>query len=59
MAVGIACAGSALRSAVDLLLPLASDAVHFVRQGALMALAMVLMQCSEAREPRVAAFRWD
>lgn len=32
MAVGIACAGTALRNAVDMLEPLLSDAVDFVRQ---------------------------
>ncbi|CAI7735047.1 unnamed protein product [Closterium sp. NIES-53] len=57
MAVGIACAGTAQRSAVDLLEPLTSDGVDFVRQGALIATAMVLMQCSQEREPRVVTFR--
>ncbi|CAI5472971.1 unnamed protein product [Closterium sp. Yama58-4] len=57
MAVGIACAGTAQRSALDLLEPLTSDGVDFVRQGALMATAMVLMQCSQEREPRVVTFR--
>ncbi|CAI5943849.1 unnamed protein product [Closterium sp. NIES-64] len=57
MAVGIACAGTAQRSALDLLEPLTSDGVDFVRQGAVMATAMVLMQCSQEREPRVVPFR--
>eukprot|EP00898_Chlorokybus_atmophyticus_P004570 jgi/Chlat1/5113/Chrsp33S05124 len=57
MAVGISCAGTASHDAVALLEPLCSDAVDFVRQGALIATALVLVQASEAREPRVASFR--
>lgn len=57
MAVGISCAGSASSEAISLLEPLTSDAVDFVRQGALIAMAMVLLQTTEAREPRVASFR--
>ncbi|XP_024382538.1 26S proteasome non-ATPase regulatory subunit 1 homolog A [Physcomitrium patens] len=57
MAVGISCAGSGSSEAISLLEPLTSDAVDFVRQGALIAMAMVLLQTTEAREPRVATFR--
>ncbi|XP_024526054.1 26S proteasome non-ATPase regulatory subunit 1 homolog B [Selaginella moellendorffii] len=57
MAVGISCAGTASSEAISLLEPLTSDAVDFVRQGALMAMAMVLMQATEAREPHVSVFR--
>ncbi|MEW5315325.1 MAG: hypothetical protein WDW38_006765 [Sanguina aurantia] len=49
MAVGLACAGSGLKDAVSLLEPMLSDAVDFVRQGALIALALVLMQQPESR----------
>ena len=49
MAVGVSCAGSGLRAAVDLLTPLLTDAVDFVRQGALIATALVLMQQPEAK----------
>jgi len=56
-ALGIACAGSANKEALDLLEPLASDPVDFVRQGALIALAMVLIQVSKAQEPRVESIR--
>lgn len=49
MAVGVACAGSGMRAAMDLLEPLLSDAVDFVRQGALIASALVLMQQPEAK----------
>ncbi|CAM6098679.1 unnamed protein product [Calypogeia fissa] len=57
MAVGISCAGSASSEAISLLEPLTSDAVDFVRQGALIAMAMVLMQTTEARDPHVGNFR--
>ncbi|KAG6541940.1 hypothetical protein Mapa_016665 [Marchantia paleacea] len=57
MAVGISCAGTASSEAISLLEPLTSDAVDFVRQGALIAMAMVLMQTTEARDPHVGAFR--
>ena len=57
MAVGISCAGSGSSEAISLLEPLTADAVDFVRQGALIAMAMVLLQTTEAREPRVAIFR--
>jgi len=53
MAVGVACAGTAFKDAIDLLSPMLEDQVDFVRQGAMMALAMVLMQASEARSPSV------
>mmetsp|Transcript_32576 Transcript_32576/g.103783 ORF Transcript_32576/g.103783 Transcript_32576/m.103783 type:complete len:1598 (-) Transcript_32576:13-4806(-) len=54
MAVGISCAGTGLAEAVALLEPLATDAVDFVRQGALIAMAMVLVQQPEAK---LASFR--
>ncbi|KAL2620791.1 hypothetical protein R1flu_000996 [Riccia fluitans] len=57
MAVGISCAGTASGEAISLLEPLTSDAVDFVRQGALIAMAMVLMQTTEARDSHVGAFR--
>jgi 26S proteasome regulatory subunit N2 len=57
LAVGISCAGSALPEAIDLLLPMTKDPVDFVRQGAMIALSMVLIQSSEAEEPRVAKVR--
>ena len=49
MAVGLACAGTGMRAATDLLEPLLTDAVDFVRQGALIAAALVLMQQPEPR----------
>ena len=55
--MGISCAGSASAEAIALLEPLTSDVVDFVRQGALIAMAMVLVQTTETREPRVGSFR--
>ena len=42
MAVGIACAGTGMKSAIELLMPMCKDRVDFVRQGAMIALSMVL-----------------
>jgi 26S proteasome regulatory subunit N2 len=47
--------GAAMAVGIALLEPLTIDAVDYVRQGALIAMAMVLVQQTEA--PRVAAFR--
>jgi 26S proteasome regulatory subunit N2 len=57
LAVGVACAGTALKDAMDILNPLLEDAVDFVRQGAMLSMAMVLQQTSEARSPSVKRFR--
>ncbi|XP_076948182.1 26S proteasome non-ATPase regulatory subunit 1 homolog B-like [Bidens hawaiensis] len=57
MAVGISCAGTGLSEAISLLEPLTSDVTDFVRQGALIAMAMVMIQTSEASDSRVGTFR--
>jgi 26S proteasome regulatory subunit N2 len=57
MAVGIACAGLASKDAIDLLTPMLEDQSDFVRQGALISMAFVLQQASEARSPSVKKFR--
>lgn len=49
MAVGLACAGSGLPDATQLLESMLSDRVDFVRQGASIALALVLMQQPEVK----------
>ncbi|KAK9804632.1 hypothetical protein WJX73_001394 [Symbiochloris irregularis] len=49
MAVGLSCAGSGMQAAVSLLEPLLTDATDFVRQGALIATALVLVQQPEAQ----------
>ncbi|KAL5998534.1 26S proteasome non-ATPase regulatory subunit 1 A [Asimina triloba] len=58
LAVGISCAGTGLSEAISLLEPLTSDVVDFVRQGALIAMAMVMVQTTEACDSRVATFRF-
>ena len=50
LAVGISCAGIGSSEAISLLEPLTSDVVDFVRQGALIAMAMVMVQISEASD---------
>ncbi|KAF2709623.1 26S proteasome regulatory complex, non-ATPase subcomplex, Rpn2/Psmd1 subunit [Pleomassaria siparia CBS 279.74] len=57
MALGIACAGTGLHEAIDLLEPMMKDSVDFVRQGALIALAMIMVQQNEAMNPKVATIR--
>ena len=57
MAVGISGAGMASKEALDLLTPMLEDQVDFVRQGALLSLALVLQQTAEARSPSVKKFR--
>ena len=44
LALGIACAGTAEPEALELLEPMTKDTVDFVRQGALIATAMILVQ---------------
>ncbi|RWW12067.1 hypothetical protein BHE74_00017610 [Ensete ventricosum] len=56
LAVGISCAGTGLSDAISLLEPLTSDVVDFVRQGALIAMAMVMIQTNESCDSRVGTF---
>lgn len=56
MALGISCAGRALPAAIEVLEPLTRDAVDFVRQGALQASAMILIQQNEVLYPKVKEF---
>lgn len=57
MALGIACAGTGLDEAVDLLEPMMKDSVDFVRQGALIALSMIMVQQNEVMNPKGAMIR--
>ena len=57
LALGIACAGTGLKEAIALLEPMTNDPVNFVRQGALIASAMVLIQQTELACPKVKDFR--
>ncbi|KAI9796755.1 MAG: proteasome regulatory particle base subunit [Piccolia ochrophora] len=57
MALGISCAGTGLDEALDLLEPMIKDPTDFVRQGALISLAMILVQQNEAMNPKVTMIR--
>jgi 26S proteasome regulatory subunit N2 len=57
MALGISCAGTGLDEAIDLLEPMIKDPTDFVRQGALISLAMIMVQQNEAMNPKVASIR--
>lgn len=56
MALGISCAGRALPSAIEVLEPLTKDPVDFVKQGALIATSMILIQQNETSYPKVKDF---
>jgi len=57
LALGIACAGTGMKEAIDLLDPLTKDQVPFVKQGAWIALSMVLIQISKKENPRAGTIR--
>ena len=57
VALGVACAGTGLVPAVDVLEPLLEDPTDFVRQGAMVALAMILVQHTEQSHPRARSVR--
>ena len=57
MALGIACAGTGLEDAIDLLEPMMKDSTDFVRQGTLIALSMIMVQQSETMNPKVVTIR--
>lgn len=57
MALGIACAGTGLEEAIDLLQPMIKDPTDFVRQGALIAMAMILVQQNEQMNAKVPQIR--
>ncbi|THD26271.1 26S proteasome non ATPase regulatory subunit [Fasciola hepatica] len=57
MAIGVACAGTASKEALSLLETLYEGTVPFVRQGALIATAMVLMQQNGVTCPKSVDFR--
>ena len=57
MAIGIACMGTGMSVAVDILERLTADTSDFVRQGALIGLALVFMHHTEERSPKSAEIR--
>ena len=56
LAVGIACAGTASAEGIRLVSPMIKDNTDFVRQGALMAMSMMLMQETVAKCEHVKEF---
>jgi len=57
MALGIACAGTGSKRALALIEPMTNDSVNYVRQGALIASALILIQHTETTCPKVKHFR--
>lgn len=57
LALGIACAGTGMQEALDLLEPMIKDTADFVRQGAFIATAMILVQHNEAMSSKVNTYR--
>ncbi|XP_043926625.1 26S proteasome non-ATPase regulatory subunit 1 [Protopterus annectens] len=57
MALGICCAGTGNKEAINLLEPMTNDPVNYVRQGALIASAMIMIQQTEVICPKVNQFR--
>ncbi|KAI8062416.1 armadillo-type protein [Gongronella butleri] len=57
LALGISCAGTGYLDALNLLEPMTKDPVDFVRQGALISQAMILIQQTENTNPKVASVR--
>ncbi|XP_078488674.1 26S proteasome non-ATPase regulatory subunit 1 [Ciona intestinalis] len=57
VALGIACAGSGNKDALNLLEPLTSDSINYVRQGALIASSMILIQHTDTTCPKVKQYK--
>uniref|UniRef100_A0AAZ3PE54 26S proteasome non-ATPase regulatory subunit 1 n=1 Tax=Oncorhynchus tshawytscha TaxID=74940 RepID=A0AAZ3PE54_ONCTS len=57
MALGICCAGTGNKEAINLLEPMTNDPVNYVRQGALISSALVMIQQTEVTCPKVNQFR--
>lgn len=52
LALGISCAGTGLLEAIEILEPLTKDSTDFVRQGACIALSMILIQQNSTLNPK-------
>jgi 26S proteasome regulatory subunit N2 len=57
LALGISCAGTGLAEAIEILEPMTKDPMDYVRQGALIALAMVLIQQTDVSNHKVGVTR--
>ena len=53
MALGLACAGTGNKEAIAVLEPMLNDPVNYVRQGVLIASALVCIQHTETTCPKV------
>lgn len=56
-ALGIACAGTGMKEAINIIAPLLEDSEDIVKQAAIISMGMVMMQQSENLVPYVATFR--
>ncbi|MGH0168076.1 UNVERIFIED_CONTAM: hypothetical protein FKN15_067447 [Acipenser sinensis] len=54
MALGICCAGTGNKEAINLLEPMTNDPVNYVRQGALIASSLIMIQQTEVTCPKEA-----
>ncbi len=57
MALGIACAGSGMTNAINILQPLFEDSNYLVRQGALLATSMIYPQFNTTQDTKVNVFK--
>eukprot|EP01133_Synstelium_polycarpum_P014174 gene14174-16710_t len=57
LSLGISCAGTGSREALDILKSLTTDTVGLVRQGAWIAVAMVLVQSTKEQNPDTETYR--
>ncbi|KAG5500502.1 hypothetical protein JKF63_03596 [Porcisia hertigi] len=57
MALAVSAAGTGNAAVIDVLWDMLEDIVDYVRQGAIMALAMVMVQLTEKENPKVKDFR--
>ncbi|XP_016399541.1 26S proteasome non-ATPase regulatory subunit 1-like [Sinocyclocheilus rhinocerous] len=57
MALGICCAGTGNKEAINLLEPMTNDPVNYVRQGALIASALIMIQQTEVTCPKLPKYQ--
>lgn len=53
MAIGIGCAGTAMKEATNILIPMLGDTTDFVRNGAIIALSLVMMQATKGIDSKL------
>ena len=58
-ALGICCAGTGDKEAINLLEPMTNDPVNYVRQGALIASALIVIQQTEITCPKVSGQKYS